>query len=271
MTPQQLFDQIRQKRSCLCVGLDTDIRKIPPHLLREKDPVYEFNRRIIHATAPYAVAYKPNLAFYESLGAAGWQSLYRTLEEIPEDIFVIADAKRGDIGNTASLYARTFFETFDFDALTVAPYMGRDSVSPFLEYEDKWVFLLALTSNPGSADFQYLRSGDQLLYETVITQSLAWAKDLPGHLGFVTGATHPQAFAGLRALAPDSYFLVPGVGEQGGDLQQVMQHGSNSLGGLLINSSRGIIYAGSGDDFDEKAALSAQKMVQEMKFPFPLM
>ncbi|MEM7040193.1 MAG: orotidine-5'-phosphate decarboxylase, partial [Bacteroidota bacterium] len=218
-TPQQLYQRILEKKSFLCVGLDTDIRRVPKHLLKFEDPIFEFNRRIIAATAPYAVAYKPNLAFYEAMGAKGWESLRKTMEVIPSDIFTIADAKRGDIGNTSHLYARAFFEEMNFDALTVAPYMGEDSVTPFLEYADKWVFLLALTSNAGAEDFQWFREGEMPLYEKVIRTSLEWAKDRPGHLGFVTGATRPEYLQEVRKLAPESFFLVPGVGAQGGSLE----------------------------------------------------
>jgi orotidine-5'-phosphate decarboxylase len=264
MTPESLFAAIRKKRSLLCVGLDTDPRKLPPHLLATEDPVFEFNRQIVEATAAYAVAYKPNLAFYEAQGPKGWESLRKTLAIVPDDCFTIADAKRGDIGNTSDLYARTFFETYDFDAVTVAPYMGHDSVTPFLKYPGKWVFLLALTSNEGALDFQLLETEGAPLHQKVITTALAWAKDLPGHLGFVVGATRPEHFATLRKLAPESFFLVPGIGAQGGDLAGVCANGLNTLGGLLVNSSRGILYAGSGLDFAAKAAEEAQKLQEEM-------
>ncbi|MEO1450898.1 MAG: orotidine-5'-phosphate decarboxylase, partial [Bacteroidota bacterium] len=243
MNPQELHQQIQRKGSFLCVGLDTDTRRLPAAVQTAPDPVLAFNQQIIAATQASAVAYKPNLAFYEAQGALGWQRLEQTMAAIPEDIFTIADAKRGDIGNTSRLYARTFFETYDFDAVTVAPYMGKDSVAPFLEFEDKWVFLLALTSNPSSRDFQYQVSDGQKLYMRVIEQSLRWAEEFPGHLGFVVGATQAESLAEIRRMAPDAFLLVPGVGAQGGDLAAVCQNGQNDLGGLLINSSRGIIYA----------------------------
>lgn len=260
MTPTELFETIRRKRSLVCVGLDTDPRKIPQHLRGEEDPVFEFNRQIIAATSPYAVAYKPNIAFYEAQGPSGWESLRKTLAVIPKDCLTIADAKRGDIGNTSELYARTFFEEMDFDAVTVAPYMGRDSVTPFLQFPGKWVFLLALTSNPGAEDFQMQETDGQPLYERVVKTSLSWAKDLPGHLGFVTGATRPEYLAAVRSIAPDSFFLVPGVGAQGGDLEAVCTNGINAVGGLLINASRSILYAGDGRDFAALAAAEARKL-----------
>ncbi|MEO0469825.1 MAG: orotidine-5'-phosphate decarboxylase [Bacteroidota bacterium] len=264
MTPQTLFQHIQRKRSFLCVGLDTDMSRIPSHLLSEKDPIFAFNREIVQATAEYAVAYKPNLAFYEAMGAKGWESLEKTLEIIPDDIMVIADAKRGDIGNTSRLYAKAFFENLDVEALTVAPYMGEDSVGPFLEFENKWVFLLALTSNPSAADFQYEKNGNQYLYEKVLLMASLWAEKYPGNLGFVVGATRPEALAGIRKLVPNAFFLVPGVGAQGGDLRAVCENGRNEQGGLLINSSRGIIYAGDGPDFAQKAAEVAASMQQQM-------
>jgi orotidine-5'-phosphate decarboxylase len=263
-TPRSLFENIRRKRSFLCVGLDTDIRRIPSHLRDLDDPIFEFNRRIIEATAPYAVAYKPNIAFYEAQGPAGWESLEKTLEVIPDDIFTIADAKRGDIGNTSDLYARAFFERMNFDAVTVAPYMGRDSVAPFLAYEGKWVFLLALTSNPSAADFQYHRENGQPLYEKVVLTAQKWAEELPGQMGFVTGATRPEQLGEIRALAPEAFFLVPGVGAQGGTVADVASHGLNDLVGLLVNSSRGIIYAAGGEDFAEGAAEKARALQTEM-------
>ncbi|MEM6273196.1 MAG: orotidine-5'-phosphate decarboxylase [Bacteroidota bacterium] len=263
-TPTDLHQRMRAKRSFLCVGLDTDLRHVPEHLRQCEDPVFEFNRRIIAATAPYAVAYKPNLAFYEALGPSGWRSLQRTLEIIPEDSFTIADAKRGDIGNTSDLYARAFFEQMNFDAVTVAPYMGRDSVAPFLNYPGKWVFLLALTSNPSAADFQYHTDAGQPLYEKVVRTATAWAAEAPGHLGFVTGATRPEQLGAIRALAPEAFFLVPGVGAQGGTVSAVAEPGRNDQLGLLVNSSRGIIYAGSGEDFAEKAAEKARSLQLQM-------
>lgn len=264
MTPTELYAQMERKKSFLCVGLDTDIRRIPAHLRDLEDPVFEFNRQIIEATAPYAVAYKPNIAFYEAQGPAGWRSLEKTLELIPDEIFTIADAKRGDIGNTSDLYARAFFEQMDFDAVTVAPYMGRDSVMPFLQYPGKWVFLLALTSNAGAEDFQWHTDGDTPLYEKVLRTSAAWAKEAPGELGFVTGATRPEYLAEIREMVPEAFFLVPGVGAQGGSVEAVTRHGRNAQIGLLVNSSRGIIYASEGEDFAEKAAEKAAALQAEM-------
>ncbi len=263
MTRADLFQQIQQKKSCLCVGLDTDINRLPKHLLKHKDPIFEFNKRIIDATKDLCVAYKPNIAFYEAMGAKGWESLAKTLDYIPDTHFTIADAKRGDIGNTSSLYARAFFDTLNFDAVTVAPYMGEDSVKPFLEFENKWVILLALTSNKGSQDFQFTKQeGEQPLYEKVMRKAMTWGN--AEQLMFVIGATHPEKFEEIRAIAPDNFLLVPGVGAQGGDLQGVMKYGSNDMGGLLINSSRGIIYAGDGIGFAGKAQLAALRMQLQM-------
>ncbi len=263
MTRNELYQQIQLKKSFLCVGLDADIKRIPKHLLSTKDPIFEFNKQIIDATKDLCVAYKPNIAFYEALGAKGWESLAKTLDYIPKEHFTIADAKRGDIGNTSSLYARAFFETMDFDSVTVAPYMGEDSVKPFLEFEDKWVILLALTSNKGSNDFQFTTQEDgQPLYEKVMRKAMTWGN--PENLMFVVGATHPEKFTEIRAIAPNNFLLVPGVGAQGGDLQGVMNYGANNMGGLLINSSRGIIFAGSGEDFAEKSRAAALKMQQGM-------
>lgn len=259
----KLFSQIQQKKSLLCVGLDTDIQKIPEHLLGFPDPVFEFNKRIIDATAPFAVACKINLAFYECMGKKGWDSLEKILDYMPGDIFTIADAKRGDIGNTSRMYARTFFETYAFDSITVAPYMGEDSVKPFLEYEDKMVFLLALTSNKGAEDFQWFSDGKSTLYQQVVSKSQQWAKESKGKLGYVVGATRPDDIAGIREQAPDTFFLVPGVGAQGGDLHAICQKGANAQGGLLINASRSIIYAGKGEDFAEKAAAEAAFLQKE--------
>jgi len=265
MTRQELAQQIAQKQSFLCVGLDSDISRIPASLQQEADPVFAFNKAIIDATKDHCVAYKPNIAFYEAQGAAGWESLAKTLDYIPDTHFTIADAKRGDIGNTSRLYARAFFETLDFDAVTVAPYMGEDSVAPFLEFDDKWVILLALTSNKGSQDFQMTAQADngQPLYEKVMRRAMEWGS--PDNLMFVVGATHPEKFSEIRAIAPDHFLLVPGIGAQGGDLQGVAQHGMNADTGLLVNSSRGIIFAG-GDapDFAEQAGAAAQKVQQQM-------
>ncbi|GAB3253474.1 orotidine-5'-phosphate decarboxylase [Larkinella harenae] len=266
MTANELYTNILAKESYLCVGLDTDIRRIPAHLQREPDPVAAFNRQIIEATAEYAVAYKPNIAFYEAQGPRGWESLQRTLEYIPDDCFTIADAKRGDIGNTSTLYARTFFDPassgLDFDSVTVAPYMGRDSVEPFLEFENKWVILLALTSNGGSADFQQLSLQDEKLYEKVIRTSQTWAG--ADRMMYVVGATQADQLAHIRTLIPDHFLLVPGVGAQGGSLADVSRYGLNKQGGLLVNASRSILYASSGTDFAQKAATEARALQQEM-------
>ncbi|MCG8476668.1 MAG: orotidine-5'-phosphate decarboxylase [Cytophagales bacterium] len=265
MTRRELFEQIKKKQSYLCVGLDTDPAKIPEHLLKEEDPVFAFNKQIIDATKEYAVAYKPNTAFYEARGAQGWESLRKTLEYIPNDIFTIADAKRGDIGNTSALYARAFFEQMDFDSVTVAPYMGEDSVKPFLTFEGKWVILLAATSNPGSFDFQHLELGEakRPLYEEVLRKSQEWGSE--EQLMFVVGATRADLISKIRHAAPNSFFLVPGVGAQGGSLEEVSKYGMNDHCGLLVNSSRGIIYAGEGEDFAEKAHDAARVLQEEMK------
>jgi orotidine-5'-phosphate decarboxylase len=264
MIPQQLFEQIRKKKSFLCVGLDSDLHRIPAHLRNEKDPVFAFNRAIIEATQAYAVAYKPNLAFYEAMGSNGWESLRKTLKVIPPEIMVIADAKRGDIGNTAQQYARAFFETMEMDAITLSPYMGKDAITPFLERPGKWAFALALTSNAGAADLQYHDDGKEKLYERVVRLGQEWQAGQPGELGYVVGATRPEALADIRALAPNAFFLVPGVGAQGGDLEAVCRHGRNEQGGLLINSSRGIIYAGKDRSFQQKAAEAAAALQQQM-------
>lgn len=259
---------IRAKRSYLCIGLDTDIRKLPKHLLKAEDPVFEFNRQIIEATADLCVAYKPNIAFYEAEGPSGWVSLERTLAAIPKDCFTIADAKRGDIGNTSSLYARTFFERYAFHSVTVAPYMGKDSVTPFLEFPGKWVILLGLTSNAGSLDFQMLdvalpghAAGEQL-FEHVLHTSQRWSG--PDSMMYVIGATHPELFTRVRKIVPDHFLLVPGVGAQGGDLEAISKAGMNDQVGLLVNSSRQIIYASSGEDFAEAARKEAMALQQEM-------
>jgi len=264
MNREQLFEKIRNKSSYLCVGLDTDLTKIPKHLLSASDPVFEFNKQIIDATLPYAVAYKPNIAFYEALGAKGWESLQKTLEYIPGDVFTIADAKRGDIGNTSSLYAKAFFEQMRFDSITVAPYMGEDSVTPFLKFKDKWVILLAHTSNPGSSDFQLLESTvtGRKLYEEVLLKAQQWGT--PDQLMFVVGATQSEKMESIRALAPDHFFLVPGVGAQGGDLEMVSKYGMNKQCGLLVNSARAIIYASPEKDFAQRAGEEAQKVKEEM-------
>jgi orotidine-5'-phosphate decarboxylase len=264
MTRAQLFEQIKAKSSYLCIGLDTDITKIPKHLLAEADPVFEFNKQIIDATHSYCVAYKPNIAFYEALGPRGWESLQKTIEYIPEGLFTIADAKRGDIGNTSSLYARAFFEQLNFDSVTVAPYMGEDSVKPFL-YKDKWVILLAHTSNPGSSDFQLIESvvTGRKLYEEVIVKSQQWAT--ADQLMYVVGATQAEKLESLRTLAPEHFFLVPGIGAQGGDLRMVSEAGMNSQCGLLVNAARSILYASPGNDFAIHAAEEARKLRDEME------
>lgn len=263
MTKQELISNIRSKSSFLCVGLDTDVTKIPAHLLHYEDPVFEFNKAVIDATHDLCVAYKPNLAFYESLGPLGWKSLEKTMDYIPKDIFTIADAKRGDIGNTSKMYAKTFFEYFNFDAVTVAPYMGEDSVTPFLEFDQKWVILLGLTSNAGSKDFQMLKTSDgSSFYEKVIKQAQKWGN--PDNLMYVIGATHPHLFSEIRKLAEEYFFLVPGVGAQGGDFHLVVEYGRNDDLGLLINSSREIIYAGSGPDFQNDIRSKALSVQLEM-------
>lgn len=266
MTKQQLFDQIQKKNSFLCVGLDTDIKKIPKHLLEKEDPIYAFNKEIIDNTAPYCVAYKPNLAFYESQGLAGWLAFEKTVAYIKQrypDQFIIADAKRGDIGNTSEMYARTFFETARVDAVTVAPYMGADSVTPFLNYDKKWVILLALTSNKGSHDFQFTKDENgERLFEKVLRTSQSWASD--EQMMYVVGATQGEMFEDVRRVVPNHFLLVPGVGAQGGSLEEVCRYGMNSTCGLLVNSSRGIIYADSTEDFGKSAGKEAKKLQEEM-------
>ena len=266
MTRAELVNQIQQKQSFLCVGLDSDLEKIPKHLLAFDDPVFEFNKRVIDATKDACIAYKPNIAFYECMGTKGWDALAKTLDYIPSTHFTIADAKRADIGNTSKKYAQTFFEFLDFDAVTIAPYMGIDSVQPFLEYKDKWVILLALTSNQGSQDFQFLESDGIPLYQKVMEVAQTWGN--PEKLMFVTGATHPEKFEDLRTIAPNNFFLVPGIGAQGGDLEAVVKYGRNQDVGLLVNSSRSIIYAGNGTDFEKKVAQSAADIHQQMKTLF---
>lgn len=266
MNRAQLFEQIQLKKSYLCIGLDTDISKIPSHLLKERDPIFEFNKQIIDATHHLCVAYKPNIAFYESMGPKGWESLQKTMEYIPENIFTIADAKRGDIGNTASLYAKAFFEKnssgLEFDSITVSPYMGEDSVKPFLEFKNKWVILLALTSNVGSKDFQFLKSSNEEIFMQVIRKSQEWANE--DQLMFVIGATNASEFIKIRQAAPNHFFLVPGIGAQGGDLKAVSKNGLNKQGGLLINSSRNILYADNGKDFFKASARAAREIQEEM-------
>lgn len=269
MTKQELFENIQRKKSFLCVGLDTDVNKIPEHLFDESDdPIFEFNKAIIDATADLCVAYKPNLAFYESLGLQGWEVLERTVDYIREkypDQFIIADAKRGDIGNTSAMYARTFFGNMDFDSVTVAPYMGEDSVTPFLTYEGKWVTLLALTSNKGAYDFQFMKDVEtgERLFEKVLKTSLGWGSD--ENMMYVVGATKAEMLTDIRAIVPDHFLLVPGVGAQGGSLQEVAEFGLNSTCGLLVNSSRQILYASSDSDFAKAARLEAEKVQMEME------
>lgn len=264
MNKKDLFDQIRLTRSYLCVGLDPDPAKIPQHLHEKDNPVLNFNKSIIDATHDLCVAYKLNIAFYEAMGPSGWQILADTVKYIPKNKFVIADAKRGDIGNTSRMYAKTFFETYNFDAITVAPYMGSDSIVPFLDWKGKWVILLALTSNKGSSDFQFHKTKKGIyLYQEVIKRSQKWGS--PDNLMYVIGSTHPKKFREIRKLAPDHFFLVPGIGTQGGDLNLVSEYGMNDQCGLLINSSRGIIYAGDGVDFHVKVRESAKSIQSQMK------
>jgi orotidine-5'-phosphate decarboxylase len=263
MTRSELIAQIKKKRSFLCVGLDPDLDKIPPHLLEEEDPIFAFNKAIIDATKAYCVAYKPNVAFYECHGPKGWESLKKTLDYIPQDIFTIADAKRGDIGNTSRYYAETFFNYLDADSVTVAPYMGEDSVTPFLEFEERWVILLALTSNHGALDFQFIPDAhNEELYKKVLKRSQEWGS--PENMMYVVGATRAEGIAEVRKIAPQHFFLVPGVGAQGGSLEEVTNFGWNKDCGLLVNSSRGIIYASNGSDFAEKAGEAAHDLQREM-------
>ncbi len=266
MDQNRLFENILRKRSFLCVGLDSEMEKIPPILLKKKNAIFEFNRRIIDATHEYAVAYKPNVAFYECYGAKGWTSLELTVKYIKEnypDIFVIADAKRGDIGNTSRLYAKAFLENMPFDAITVAPYMGEDSVTPFLSYNEKWVVLLALTSNKGADDFQYHNEDGIKLFERVLTVSQKWGT--VNNLMYVVGATRAEMLKDIRQLVPDHFLLVPGVGAQGGSLEEVAKYGLNSKCGLLVNSSRGIIFADSTENFDRVAGEKAKEIQLEME------
>ena len=263
MHKAELIQQIRNKKSYLCVGLDTDLDKIPVHLLDTEDPIFEFNKQIIDATRDYCVAYKPNVAFYEAYGAKGWMSLEKTVAYIGKTHFTIADAKRGDIGNTSSRYAEAFFKNMPFDSITVAPYMGEDSITPFLQFEGKWVILLALTSNKGSSDFQLMQENDEQLFERVIKKANTWGNT--DNLMFVVGATHPDYFTRIRKIAPDNFLLVPGVGAQGGDLAAVTRNGINKDCGLLINSTRDIIYAGNGTDFANAASKKAAAVQKEME------
>lgn len=266
MNKQELFENIKRKQSFLCVGLDTDIKKIPEHLLKEEDPIFAFNKAIIDATAPYCIAYKPNLAFYESMGVKGWIAFEKTVEYIKKnypDQFIIADAKRGDIGNTSAMYARTFFEELDIDSVTVAPYMGEDSVTPFLTYEGKWVILLALTSNKGSYDFQLTEDKDgERLFEKVLRKSQAWAND--ENMMYVVGATQGRMFEDIRRIVPNHFLLVPGIGAQGGSLEEVCRYGMTPECGLIVNSSRAIIYADKSETFAQAAKNEAEKVQKQM-------
>lgn len=269
MKRKDLVGQIFSKKSFLCVGLDADYDRIPAHLKElHEDPVFEFNKQIIDATAPYCVAYKPNTAFYEARGLAGWASLQKTIDYISDTHFIIADAKRGDIGNTSKQYAKAFFEAMSCDAVTVAPYMGEDSVSPFLAFEDKWVIVLGLTSNKGSQDFQFLKdqATQETLYQQVLHKTQAWGST--DNLMFVVGATHPEKFAEIRSIVPDHFLLVPGVGAQGGDLDALVKYGKNEEIGLLVNSSRGIIFADSGEQFADAAAQAAKRLSDQMSTYF---
>ena len=263
MNRKQLIDQLKLKQSFLCVGLDTDLAKIPPHLLQTDDPVFEFNKRIINATIEYAVAYKPNIAFYEMLGPAGWESLKKTIDYIPENIFTIADAKRGDIGNTSGYYAKALYDSYNFDSITLAPYMGEDSVQPFLR-DDKWAIVLGLTSNEGAQDFQKLELKDgSKLFEEVIRKSATWGNT--ENMMYVVGATQGEMIGQVRKIIPDHFLLVPGVGTQGGSLEEVCKYGLNNDVGLLVNSSRGIIYADNGNNFEKHVFIAAKDLQLQMK------
>ena len=275
MNYNELVSEIKRKKSFLCVGLDTDIYKVPEHLLSLEDPIFEFNKQIIDATRDFCVAYKPNLAFYECWGVPAFESLEKTLDYIPKNIFTIADAKRGDIGNTSGMYAKAFLDHYNFDSVTVAPYMGSDSVKPFLEFKNKWVILLALTSNPGAEDFQQLEVGgwrledgswkqeSEKLFERVLKTSMQWGTK--ENMMYVVGATRAEMFKEVRQIVPEHFLLVPGVGVQGGDLKEVCKYGLNKNCGLLVNASRSIIYAGNGIDFAEKAGAEARTIQQQME------
>jgi orotidine-5'-phosphate decarboxylase len=262
MTRKELAEQIFSKKSYLCIGLDTDLTKIPKHLHSFSDPVFEFNRRIIDATKDYCVSYKINTAFYEANGIRGWESMERTVNYIPSIHFKIADAKRGDIGNTSAQYAKAFFETLKFDAITVAPYMGDDSVKPFLEHKDKWTILLGLTSNTGAKDFELQKAGDKFLYEKVLQTASVWGNE--DNLMFVVGATQADEFINIRKLTPNHFYLVPGVGTQGGSLKEISQKALIADCGLLINVSRAVIYASNSEDFSDEASIIAQRYAEEM-------
>ncbi len=266
MNREAIIQEIRKKKSMLCIGLDTDPAKIPDHLHIEEDPVFAFNKAIIDATHEFCVSYKINTAFYEAQGISGWQSMQKTLQYIPKSIFTIADAKRGDIGNTSTQYAKAFFEQMNFDSITVAPYMGRDSVQPFLDFNNKWAIVLALTSNEGAFDFQYLKSNEQELFKHVIRKVSEWGSE--HNLMFVVGATKSAQLKEIRSVLPDHFLLIPGVGTQGGNLQEVCESGMNDDYGLLINISRQVIYAGSGIDFAEKAANAAAQWQLQMSAYF---
>lgn len=267
MNKQELFENIKRKKSFLCVGLDTDIKKIPAHLLNEEDPIFAFNKAIIDATAPYCIAYKPNLAFYECLGVKGWIAFEKTIQYLKQnypDQFIIADAKRGDIGNTSTMYASSFFDELDIDSVTVAPYMGEDSVTPFLAYEGKWVILLALTSNKGSHDFQLTCDTEgERLFEKVLRVSQNWGND--ENMMYVVGATQGRMFEDIRKVVPNHFLLVPGIGAQGGSLEEVCRYGMNSTCGLIVNSSRAIIYADKTENFAQVAAEKAKEVQQQME------
>lgn len=267
MKYNELVANIKRKKSFLCVGLDPDIEKLPLNFISEKNPIFDFNKKIIDATAEYAIAYKPNTAFYECLGIPGWIALMETVEYIKKnypDIFIIADAKRGDIGNTSKMYAKTFFESMNCHAVTVAPYMGKDSVSPFLSYEEKWVILLALTSNEGAKDFQYLSSDNEYLFEKVVKKSQEWASE--NNLMYVVGATQGEMIKNIRKIAANHFLLIPGVGAQGGSLNDVAKYGLNSNCGIIVNSSRGIIFADKTAAFDKIAGKTAAEIQNEMSF-----
>jgi len=263
MNRKELVLQIKKKQSFLCIGLDTDLKKIPMYLHKLEDPIYEFNKQIIDATKDFCVAYKINVAFYESIGVRGWTTLQKTLDYIPKDIFTIADAKRGDIGNTSKMYAKAFFKNMDFDSVTVSPYMGEDSVTPFLEFDNKWVIVLALTSNKGGLDFQKIEGKNgKLLFQEVLEISKNWGTD--ENMMYVAGATRAKELLEIRKIIPNHFLLVPGVGAQGGNLKDVVKYAMNSDCGILVNSSRGIIYAGTDADFAKKAQVKAQELQQKM-------